>query len=864
MQAIASTYHQVVRFIGINGRQEDLRGDQIASKKCYVSAVHNSTKAKQVQWVEIPNITMIDDVGQQAEDKAEEDLVQMPINENGSRFFLISSSISEAEREDMYHHLKKNIKVFAWTPNEMPGVDPDFIKQYSRCCKNKSATSWKLTLMSWSSKQEGIQPPQDLAKVFEILKLHKLWLNSEKCAFGVSAGKFLGHLVTRRGIEADPNQIKAVKDLRPPRTIKKGKSQRSFEWTSDCDSALAELKEYLNSAPLMVKPKEFETLYFYLSVSAHATSSALVRRDGANDMPIYFTSKTLLLAQTRYLPLEKLALALVSVARKLLPYFQSHPIVVLTKHPLKSLFRKADLSNRVLVDFIAELTPEDTELLNTPILTQTVAEHQLPPKPWHLFQGNIWRLHVDGASNSNGAGAGVVLVSPCGTLHESAISIEFPATNNEAEYEALIASLRSAVEMGISDLVVYCDSQLIVNQINREHNAHADALANLASTSKASEFRTISFGSIDHPSFDTTPEILNVELGRSWMDEIVAFLKNDTLPTDKKEAYRIRIKSAYYWLSESSQLYRKSISGPYLLVVHPTQVPEILAKLHSGSCGCHSGGRSLCQRALSQGYFWKNKKKDCEDTVRKCQPCQLFSPIPKQPAQNLSPITSPWPFAQWGLDIVEKLPTAPGGFKFGVPYAIVSDNRSQFVSKDLTSLCAEFGIRFFNSTPAYPHGNGQAEATNKTVCAGIKRRLNSKRGKWAEELPRVLWAYRSTPRRSIGQTPVLMAFGMEAVIPLESKFPTLRTKNFDPKTNEEVVEQELILAKEKRDDTQLKLAEDQQQVVQANKKQKFKPNWEGPFRVVKIAGEGAYVLEDMTGKVLTNPWNAQNLKKAYM
>ncbi|XP_058185694.1 uncharacterized protein LOC131302919 [Rhododendron vialii] len=62
MQAIASTYHQVVRFIDINGRWEDLRGDQIASKKCYVSAVHNSTKAKQVQWVEIPDITMIDDI----------------------------------------------------------------------------------------------------------------------------------------------------------------------------------------------------------------------------------------------------------------------------------------------------------------------------------------------------------------------------------------------------------------------------------------------------------------------------------------------------------------------------------------------------------------------------------------------------------------------------------------------------------------------------------------------------------------------------------------------------------------------------------------------------------------------------------
>lgn len=122
--------------------------------------------------------------------------------------------------------------------------------------------------------------------------------------------------------------------------------------------------------------------------------------------------------------------------------------------------------------------------------------------------------------------------------------------------------------------------------------------------------------------------------------------------------------------------------------------------------------------ALSQGYFWKGMKKDCEEVVEHCRPYQLFLPIPKQPAQALKPITSPWPFAQWGLDIVGKLPTAPGGFKFhitttdyfskwvkaeplvttteadvrrfvwrdivtrfGVPYAIVSDNGSQFVGK---------------------------------------------------------------------------------------------------------------------------------------------------------------------------------------
>lgn len=124
MKAIASTDHQMVRFIGANGRKEDLCGDQVASKKCYVSAVHNATTPKQVQWVEVP---VLEDVGEPAEEKAIEDLVTMPLNEDGSHFFLLGSSLSEAVREEMFQFLKQNIEVFAWTPYEMPSLDPSFI-----------------------------------------------------------------------------------------------------------------------------------------------------------------------------------------------------------------------------------------------------------------------------------------------------------------------------------------------------------------------------------------------------------------------------------------------------------------------------------------------------------------------------------------------------------------------------------------------------------------------------------------------------------------------------------------------------------------------------------------------------------------
>ena len=78
----------------------------------------------------------------------------------------------------------------------------------------------------------------------------------------------------------------------------------------------------------------------------------------------------------------------------------------------------------------------------------------------------------------------------------------------------------------------------------------------------------------------------------------------------------------------------------------------------------------------------------------------------------------------------------------------------------------------------------QAEASNKTVLDGMKKRLERAKSKWVDELPSVLWAYRTTPRRATGETPYGMAYGMEAVIPLEIELPTIHTEAFEEGSNE--------------------------------------------------------------------------------
>ena len=116
------------------------------------------------------------------------------------------------------------------------------------------------------------------------------------------------------------------------------------------------------------------------------------------------------------------------------------------------------------------------------------------------------------------------------------------------------------------------------------------------------------------------------------------------------------------------------------------------------------------------------------------------------------------------------------------------------------------GITNRYSTLAYPHGNGQAEAINKVIVSGLKKKLDDAKGKWVEELPYVLWAYRTTPRRSTGETPFLMSYGAEAVIPIETGFPTLRTQSFNPSNNDELLERSSDLIEERRENAMVQLA----------------------------------------------------------
>ena len=227
---------------------------------------------------------------------------------------------------------------------------------------------------------------EDLRETFTTMRKCNLRLNLEKCAFGVFGEKFLGFMVTQRGIEANPTKIKAVMEMESPKCIrdvqkltgrlaalsrfpsKSGdknlpffkalRNAKNFEWTDKCQKAFEGLKKYLVNPPLLTKPEPIEPLYLYLSSSKGAVSVVLIKEENKIQKPVYYLSKVLNDAEMRYPVIERLALALVSAARKLRPYFLSHPINVLTDQPLKNVLLKPDQSGR-LVKWAVELSEYD-------------------------------------------------------------------------------------------------------------------------------------------------------------------------------------------------------------------------------------------------------------------------------------------------------------------------------------------------------------------------------------------------------------------------------------------------------------------------------------------------------------------------
>ena len=224
-----------------------------------------------------------------------------------------------------------------------------------------------------------------------------------------------------------------------------------------------------------------------------------------------------------------------------------------------------------------------------------------------------------------------------------------------------------------------------------------------------------------------------------------------------------------------------------------------------------------------------------------------------------------------------------------MPNSLIFDNGLQFNSRAFCEFCCDLGIKNRYFTLEYPQSNRQAEAINKTILNGLKKMLDSTKGRWAEELSNVLWAYQTTPRRSIGETPFSLTYGVEAVIPTEVNLYSARVDGLNPAQNDLMMAERLDLLEEYQKAANIGFAEYQQNLAWRYNRDvktrefsvgnlvlrraignmrdtnagKLAPTWEGPYRVTVIAVARAYYLECLDERSLPRPWNIYNLKKFY-
>ncbi|XP_073046127.1 uncharacterized protein [Primulina eburnea] len=330
---------------------------------------------------------------------------------------------------------------------------------------------------------------------------------------------------------------------------------QKFGWDDKCEQAFQDLKKHLVELHILAKPEPSEKLWIYLSATEFAVSSVLVREERADQKPIYYVSHALRGAHLKYSEVEKIAMALLMTARKLRPYFLSHSIVVLINSPLERKMTHAEVSGR-MVKWTVELGEYDIEYKpRVAIKAQALTDFLI--EMIQSREEEVWRVFVDGASNLSGCGVGVVLIAPSGEKINLALRIDSRVTNNEVEYEAVLAGLQEEQIKGTYEaknekMLKYLGlittraspfTDWSIEQIPREENEEADILAKLpASMSDISTREVLCFTRLVLSVDEEVPLIQRC----SWMTPLIEYIVHGKLPEYRARAAKIKKQAPRY------------------------------------------------------------------------------------------------------------------------------------------------------------------------------------------------------------------------------------------------------------------------------------------------------------------------------
>nr|XP_027124338.1 uncharacterized protein LOC113741048 [Coffea arabica] len=657
----------------------------------------------------------------------------------------------------------------------------------------------------------------DLKKLFERLRKYNLKLNPAKCAFGAPAGKLLGFIVSKKGIEIDPAKIKAIRDMPIPKCQKDVKSflgkinfigrfigqltstceplfkllkkNASMDWNEDCQQAFDKIKNYLLNPPVLVPPQAGRPLIMYLSVLDEAVGCVLGQHDesGRKEQAIYYLSKKFTAYEANYSFLERSCCALAWAAQKLRHYLLGYTTYLISRSdPLKYLLEKSMPTGRmakwqmILSEFDIVFTTQ--KAVKAQVIADHLAEnprdddyqplHTYFPDEEILFVGAVedmseqypgWRLFFDGKH------------------YPATAKLRFPCTNNMAEYEACIFGLKMALDMEIKDLIAFSDSDLLVHQTLKQWVTRDSKImlyhCNLLSL--ASKFRNLELRHIPRTRNAFADALATLSSMIQHPDELV--IEPIQIQLQNRPAHCLvteRVTDGRSWYKDIKEFMKTGSYPP-----DTDSVAKIF--LRRMSSRFFLNGEVLYKKTSDLGLLRCINEEEADYMMKEvhsgvCGPHMNGHLLAKKIMRTgyfwlTMDMTAPWPCSIWGMDVIGTIdPSASNGHRFilvAIEYFTkwVEAASYKHVTKKVVSdflrnnIICRFGVPETLITD-------NAKNLNNDMVDGLCEQFKIKHRNSAIYRPQMNGAVEAANKN----LKKILMYGMEAVLPAEVEIPSLR------------------------------------------------------------------------------------------
>nr|GEV04787.1 hypothetical protein [Tanacetum cinerariifolium] len=602
----------------------------------------------------------------------------------------------------------------------------------------------------------------DIEETLDNLKKINMKLNPKKCSFEVEEGKFLGYVVTSEGIRANPKNTKDLADLQPSQMLKEMQS---------LNGKLASLSHFL--------AKSSERSLPFLNTLKNITKEN--------------KHETLNEAERNYAPIEKLALSLIHMTQRSRRYFEAHMITVTTDQPIKNILINTETS-RKLAKYVVDLGAYNIMFIPRNVV-KGASSGRFPfggiegPKEDLYF----WMLEATVEKDE--------VKRPNGIEYTYALRLTFFSTNNEAEYEALLAELRISWQMNISKIDVKVDSKLVASQINRTYKANKDSMIKYLAKAReyVSRFKSFLIENIPknmNQKADVLSKLASMAFNHLTKEVLVEILNERSI--ENQEVHTIVEEEGNNWmtliiqiLEEGTVLFKKGYLVPMLRCVGPLQANYVIREIHMGSYDMHVGPRAVVRKVIRQGYYWSTMHEDAKKEV-------------------------------------ENVTHAKYMLRFGLPRVIVIDNGAQ--------LAHRTSIKQSNKEIPFSLTYGSEAVIPAEIGIPTYRTLMIREG-YNEEQMRLNLDLLQEKREVTAIREAKYKTKMEQYYNRKVRLAGFRPRDFVFRRNK------------------ASKVEDQG---------KLGPKWEGPYRVVKAYENGSYKLQTLEDKEIPRTWHVLNLRECYM